>query len=131
MMNKKMLIICFSVLAILIFAIVGYNYVLHGGARNLSTEESAFTINSKKLIDEFVTNGEVANKKYLDKAITISGKVTSISGNDVVLDDLIVCGFTENIATLKENQSIILKGRVVGYDDLMGEIKMDQCLLSL
>ena len=126
-----MIIICVSVLAILVFAIVGYNYVLHGGARNLSSEEAAFSITSKTIIDEFTTDSEAANKKYLDKAITISGKITSISGKDVILDDVIVCSLTENDATLKENQTVILKGRVVGYDDLMGEIKMDQCLKSL
>ena len=126
-----MIIICVSVLAILVFAIVGYNYVLHGGARNLSSEEAAFSITSKTIIDEFTTDSEAANKKYLDKAITISGKITSISGKDVILDDVIVCSLTENDATLKENQTIFLKGRVVGYDDLMEEIKLDQCLKSL
>ena len=126
-----MIIICVSVLAILVFAIVGYNYVLHGGARNLSSEEASFSITSKTIMDEFANDNEAANKKYLDKAITISGKITSISGNDVILDDVIVCSLTENDATLKENQTVILKGRVVGYDDLMGEIKMDQCLKSL
>ena len=126
-----MLIICVSFLAILVFAIVGYNYVLHGGARNLSSEEAAFSITSKTIIDEFTTDSEAANKKYLDKAITISGKITSISGKDVILDDVIVCSLTENDATLKENQTIFLKGRVVGYDDLMEEIKLDQCLKSL
>ncbi len=125
-----MIIICVSVLAILVFAIVGYNYVLHGGARNLSSEEAAFNITSKTIMDEFTADSEAANKKYLDKAITISGKITSISGNDVILDDGIVCSLTENDATLKVNETVILKGRLVGYDDLMGEIKMDQCLKS-
>jgi hypothetical protein len=33
--------------------------------------------------------------------------------------------------TIKKNQKVTLKGRVVGYDDLMGEIKLDQCLKAL
>lgn len=131
MMNKKIVLLSISVLAIVLFALVGYNYVLHGGARNLSSEEAAFSITSKTIIDEFATDSESANKKYLDKAINISGKITSISENDVILDDVIVCSLTKNDATLKANQTVILKGRVVGYDDLMGELKMDQCLKSL
>ena len=33
----------------------------------------------------------------------------------------------EKNTTLKVNDSIKLKGRFIGYDDLLGEFKMDEC----
>ncbi|MFM9824568.1 OB-fold protein [Flavobacterium sp.] len=126
-MTKKKIIISLSVVVIVIVAVIGFNYVLHGGARDLSSEDSAFCMNSKNLIDEYAANVEGCNKKYLDKAIAIAGTVTSINGKEVILDNSIICNLKDADATIKENQSITLKGRLVGYDDLMGEIKLDQC----
>lgn len=129
-MTKKIKVISFSILAIVIIAIVGFNYVLHGGARNLSNEETAFVLSSKVIIDEFSTQTDACNKKYLDKAIAISGKVTSVNGKEVILDNSIICNLKDADATIKENKSVTLKGRLVGYDDLMGEIKLDQCFIA-
>ena len=100
---------------------------MHGGARNVSNEETAFTISSKNISDEFATNVDASNKKYLDKAIAIIGIVTNANGKEVILDNSIICNLKEVDITIKKNQKVTLKGRVVGYDDLMGEIKLDQC----
>ena len=130
-MNKKYKIIGFSIVTIIILAIAGYYYVMHGGARNVSNEETAFTISSKNISDEFATNVDASNKKYLDKAIAITGIVTNVNRKEVILDNSIICNLKEVDATIQKNQKVTLKGRVVGYDDLMGEIKLDQCFKAL
>ena len=130
-MNKKFKIIIFSIVAIIVVTFAGYYYVMHGGARNLSNEETAFTISSKKITDQFAANVDASNKKYLDKAIAINGIVTNVNGKEVILDNSIICNLKEVDATIQKNQKVTLKGRVVGYDDLMGEIKLDQCLKAL
>ena len=130
-MNKKFKIIIFSIVAIIIVTFAGYYYVMHGGARNLSNEETAFTISSKKITDQFAANVDASNKKYLDKAIAINGIVTNVNGKEVILDNSIICNLKEVDATIQKNQKVTLKGRVVGYDDLMGEIKLDQCFIAL
>lgn len=130
-MNKKFKIIIFSIVAIIIVTFAGYYYVMHGGARNLSNEETAFTISSKKITDQFAANVDASNKKYLDKAIAINGIVTNVNGKEVILDNSIICNLKEVDATIQKNQKVTLKGRVVGYDDLMGEIKLDQCFKAL
>jgi hypothetical protein len=33
------------------------------------------------------------------------------------------------VLNLQSNQTVKIKGRFVGYDDLMEELKMDQCQL--
>ncbi|MFM2369943.1 MAG: hypothetical protein RL619_2260 [Bacteroidota bacterium] len=125
-MKKKTKIII-SVLILVIFGIADYNYVMYGGARDLSTEDTAYTVSSKSIVNEFDSNIEKSNKKYLEKAIAIKGTITKITGTEVIIDDSIICNLKELDPSIMKNQVITLKGRVVGYDDLMGELKLDQC----
>jgi CTP-dependent riboflavin kinase len=127
-MNKKFKIILFSIAVIAIVGFTGFNYVMHGGARNLSNEEAAFTVSSKSITGEFASNVDVANKKYLEKAIIIKGIVTKITDKEITIDNSIICNLKDVDTTIQKDQAITLKGRVVGYDDLMGELKLDQCL---
>ncbi len=126
---KKSQIIIVSLLVVVVMGFTGYNYVMHGGARDLATEAANYTVTSQEITKEFSANTEVANKKYLEKAVAIKGTITSIKGNEVIVDNTIICTLKEKLnPSIKENQLITLKGRVVGFDDLMGEIKLDQCL---
>ena len=100
---------------------------MHGGARNLSNEATNFTVTSIEITKEFNENATVANKKYLEKAVAVKGTVTEIHANQIIVDDNIVCDLKSKNSKIKLNQSITLKGRVVGFDDFMGEIKLDQC----
>jgi hypothetical protein len=126
-MNKKFKTIIFSIVVVGIIAFIGFNYVMYGGARNLSNEETSFTVTSKSISNEFATNIEGSNKKYLEKAIAIKGTITKVTGNEVVIDNSIICNLKDFDASIKKDQVVTLKGRVVGYDDLMGELKLDQC----
>lgn len=126
-MNKKFRIILFSIAMVGILAFTGYNYVMYGGARNLSSEETAYKVSSKSISTEFSSNVETANKKYLEKAIAIEGTITKITGTEVIIDNSIICNLKELDPSITKNQIITLKGRVVGYDDLLGELKLDQC----
>ncbi len=124
---KKLKIILSLVLLLTIIGVLGYNYVMHGGARNLSNEATNFTVTSNEITKEFNENATVANKKYLEKAVAVKGIVTEIHANQIIVDDNIVCDLKSKNSKIKLNQSITLKGRVVGFDDFMGEIKLDQC----
>lgn len=125
-MRKKIAIIS---IALGLIGFSGYQYVMHGGARNLSTEETAFTVNATAITTEFSTNLESSNKKYLEKPIAISGKVTAVTGTQITLDNTVICSLKKQETSIKNNQSVSIKGRVVGYDDLMGEVKIDQCFI--
>jgi hypothetical protein len=97
------------------------------GKRDIKTEKAAYTVTSKNIVAEFTANVEIANKKYLEKPVAISGTVTSVNGKEVILDEMVNCNFTTADAALKSGQAIVVKGRVVGFDDLLGELKLDQC----
>lgn len=130
-MGKKGKIFFVLLVIISLVGLLSYNYIMHGGERNLMTEKTDFTVTAINIIEEFTKNIEDSNKKYLDKAIEITGTVTSVSGKEVVLDNLVICNLKAVDISIKKNQKLTIKGRVVGYDDLMGEIKLDQCFKAL
>ena len=124
----KIVIISFSIIGVIIF--LGYKYIINSGERDLKSEKINFSVKSKDISNEFVSNIEKANQKYLDKAISISGIVTSINKNELIIDNIIVCNLEQsNNSSINTNQKIIISGRVVGYDDLLGELKLDKCFL--
>jgi flagellar basal body-associated protein FliL len=128
-MSKKIKIILFALITIGLIGFFAYNYVMHGGVRNLATEKTNFIVTSTSIISEFTTNIETANKKYLEEAVAIKGKVTASNGNEVILDEIVICSFKNQDSSIKKDQLVTVKGRVVGYDDLMGELKLDQCFI--
>lgn len=130
-MRKKGKIFFVLLVIISLVGLLSYNYIMHGGERNLMTEKTDFTVTALNIIEDFTKSIEDSNKKYLDKAIEITGTVTSVSGKEVVLDNLVICNLKAGDISIKKNQKLIIKGRVVGYDDLMGEIKLDQCFKAL
>jgi hypothetical protein len=128
-MSKKVKIIGILLVAVLLIGI-SINYVFHGGARDLATEEAEFTVSSKEITGEFATDVAKATLKYSDKAIAVSGKVTEVSDSIVTIDNTIICNFKTPETSIKNEQSISVKGRLVGFDDLMGELKLDQCSIN-
>ena len=128
-MSRKVKIVGILLLAVLLIGI-SINYVFHGGARDLATEEAEFIISSKDIIGEFSLDVAKANLKYSDKAISISGKVTAVSDSIVTIDNTIICNFKIPDSNIKNDQFINVKGRLVGFDDLMGELKLDQCSIN-
>jgi flagellar motor component MotA len=128
-MSKKVKIILGLLGLFLIVGFVSYNYIMKGGARDLTTEETLFTTSGTSLLAEFTSNTDTANAKYLEKAIAVFGTITSISATDITIDNSIVCTLKTADTSLQKNQKVTAKGRVVGFDDLMGELKLDQCFI--
>ncbi len=125
-MKKKLIVL----LIIVIAGIAGYNYI-YKDHRNIEKEKAAFTLKSTELSNEFLVSSSDSEKKYLNKTIEISGKVTEVDNNTLIIDNNIFCQFLNPISnSIKTNTVITIKGRFIGYDDLLEEIKLDQCSLS-
>lgn len=113
-------------LVILIGGIIGYNYI-YKDHRDIETEKPSFVLTSDSLIDEFSKNTTDSEQKYLNKTIEVSGKVTEINVEHLVLNGSIFCQFQGPIPnSINNDQPIRIKGRCIGYDDLLEEIKLDQ-----
>lgn len=122
--TKKIIFLSFLVA---LFVSVLYNFIMHGSERNVATEKSVFTTDSNKIVSEFITDVNSANAKYLEKAIEIEGKISFIKGNEIVLDNTVLCTLIKKEILFKKGSQIKIKGRVVGFDDLISELKIDNC----
>lgn len=125
---KKIILIAF----LIIFSIAGaYYYAMNAGGRNIETEKADFTVTTSAFSQEFSSNDAGATKKYLNKAIAISGTISDINTTEnlVILDQTTICQFLKVDGTLQKGTKINIKGRFTGFDDLMGELKLDQCVI--
>jgi predicted negative regulator of RcsB-dependent stress response len=133
-MNKTFKKVIIGLLVLVIVVVVGFfaarYYAYHGGKRDVQSETAAFTLNTKDILAEFTTNETAANKKYLEKPVALSGVISSMNEKEVILDEVAICNFTTTDLTLKVGQTVTVKGRVVGYDDLLGGVNLDQCSIN-
>lgn len=127
---KKIVLIVVVVIVTIASGLYFYMYKDH---RDIASEEASFSIAVKDLENEFTQNDSLANKKYLDKTIEVYGKMTSVdlATKIIVLDEKME-GTTQQAIPegLTIGKQIKMKGRFIGYDDLLGDFKMDQVTLS-
>ncbi len=114
---------------LIIAAVIGYNYI-YQDHRDIESEAAEFSMPSSKIALQFSENATTAEQKYLNKTIEVSGRVTEISSNELTIDDSVFCQFRVALPTSKsKNSTIKIKGRVIGYDDLLEQVKLDQCTI--
>jgi len=117
------------VLILIITAIISYNYI-YQDHRSIETETAEFIMTSQVIENEFSLNIKSAEAKYLNKTVEISGLVSEINSTDITLDDKVFCQFSETIeSSVKNSSNLKIKGRVIGYDDLLEQVKLDQCTI--
>jgi hypothetical protein len=124
-MNKRNVFFLVSILALL-SGLIGYNYI-YKNHRNISEEKAAFSVVPSSLIKEYAQDISTTTAKYLDKTIQLKGKVTEIEQDNFVLDDVVVC-YSDSItmSQITIDKVINVKGRSIGYDELLDLIKLDQ-----
>ncbi len=123
---KKKLLILISIIAVV--AIGAYFYA-YQGHRDIKTESADFTVTISDLQKEFTENDSLANRKYADKTIQISGKITAIDvpNKGIVIDEKLFGTFDAKIPNdLSVGKQVKVKGRFLGYDELLEEFKIDQ-----
>lgn len=127
MQNKKYIKkITTGLLIFLVILFLSYKYLYHGH-RDISNEKAFFSVTATEILQDFLLDESKANLKYLDKSITISGKITNIDtkNNTIVIDEKVFV-LLKKITVVKQSEVIIVQGRVIGYDSLLEEIKLDQ-----
>lgn len=102
-----------------------------------------YTYKPHKLIEELTPNYKGEASSFIQKAsgnfnlwntkiVVLTGKVTSIDKEGITLNNQIFCQFknSKEIASIKKNLVVQIKGRVIGYDNLLDELKLNQCILK-
>ena len=126
-MNKKLLF-CLIIFSLGLYVSYKYVYQEH---RNIYIEEPKYILTSDSLFHYFSINQKEANQIYINQILKIKGVINTVSENQLILYPGIVCLLDNNfeITEVLSKDTIELKGRCVGFDDLFFEVKIDQATL--
>jgi len=104
-----------------------YEYAM-GPPTAIEDKEVNFSGTSDRFLVVFLKDP----KRWENKAVSISGKILGLEGPGLTLSPGVYCQFKEGLIEnrLIVGQSLRLKGRVIGYDDLLEELKLDQCIVE-
>ena len=125
---KKRTLVWFVVAFVCIgFGIYKYTYQEH---RDIEVAKVDFTVDSKGLLQEFIANPELATQKYLNKVISVQGVISEKDAESITLSNSILCYFTAKEQNLSVGTSVSVKGRCIGFDELLEVVKLDQCSIE-
>jgi hypothetical protein len=129
-MKKRLKIIITLIAFFILISGLVYNYVFNAEHRDITKEEAAISLSANELYLNFETDEASATVNYLDKVIETKGEISSVEDNDIVLNNRIQVSFnSQNTSLLKKGQLITIKGRCLGYDELLEVVKMDQATI--
>lgn len=126
--NRKKLksIILLVIVVVLAFA-GGVLYVFTKKFTDITKEKVDYTINAFDLINEFKNNDSLANKKYAEKIITVTGLVTEVESADTTVNikmadttsgSYAIFAFQQQnlteAKTIKEGDKVSIKGSCSG-----------------
>ncbi len=84
--RKKLKSIILAVIIVTLAFAGGIWYVFTQKFTDTTKEKADYTINAFDLINEFKKNDSLANKKYAEKIITVTGLVTEVEAADTTIN---------------------------------------------
>lgn len=107
--------------AIFGYAVLNYAYKPH---QTVDEREVKFT----GTVEAFNKIVSTDTSPWQDVVVQLSGTITAIDANGFTLNSTTYCQLSnsEKISTLKTGQYITIKARMIGYDDLLEELKLDK-----
>lgn len=123
--KSKVLLLIVTLFIIGIYSIFTYAYKPH---KTIDDIPIAYSGTSENFIEKVKIN----TLHWQDVVVELSGIITSKDESGITLNNSVYCQLEDGIKTtdLQEGQSISIKGRVIGYDDLLEEIKLDQTIIK-
>ena len=124
-LKKKHKIIILLLLIISITCYVGFTCLMKAPEK-IETKAVFFSSSAKDLLFNVQKNDTV----WSSKIVQLKGVITAIGSKGITLENQIYCQLKEeqDVANFKLNTLISLKGRIIGYDDVLEELKLDQCI---
>jgi hypothetical protein len=141
----KRLLVIGSILFVV--GIIGVWYIFTEKFEDTAKQKPDFSVNAMDFIKEFQRSDSVANKKYIEKIISVKGRLSEIENADTtinikMIDSLtgayIIFAFqkqnTPNAKSLKVGDSIAIKGSCSGgvYSEILETsfISFKRCVIS-
>lgn len=121
--SKAILIALFASAIVALFIVTKIMYAPHEKTADV---EAVFKGQASDFINDITTD------TTLTAGITVEliGEVSDVADSTAVINGNVFCQFSGEKITFKAGEKITVKGRFIGYDDLMEEVKMDKCILK-
>ena len=98
--------------------------------RDYASEEVAKSWSSTELVAWHTSHPESEHVEWQDQVMQVSGNVTSGSDRGIVLSPGVVVTWEEGRQpTTAPEGAVTIQGRLVGFDDLFGEVRIDHARL--
>lgn len=106
-----------------LIALVAFVYYTQSTRIDYINTDPMVKIDADELIWRFQVN---EGTEFIGQIIQIQGTVTSFDSSLIILNHRIVCLLeSENIIEVKSGSSLSIKGRCIGYDNLLDEVRLD------
>ena len=143
-LTKKIII---AALILVLVAITSFWYIMTVKFTDTNHEKSEYTVNAIEFIREFKKNDSLANKKYAEKIVTVSGTISEIENADTTINIKMIDTANGSYAIfafqqqhfaeakkLKEGDNVVIKGSCSGgaYSQILETefITFKRCALS-
>ena len=121
--SKLILTVIFIGFVVLLFIVTKIVYAPHTKTADV---ESLY----KGKASDFITSINIDTKIIEGVVVELSGKVTSVLDSTITINNNVFCQFSIQLPPINLGESVLVKGRYIGFDDLMGEVKLDKCILK-
>lgn len=127
-LSKKSKILIGLVIFIVVAAYAGYSYA-YAPHTAITDMEVAFEGKATDFLEKIKENPESWTQG--EKVIKLTGVITAKDEKGISLNESIYFQLAEGTSTaeLAETQKIRIMGRIIGYDDLLEELKLDKAII--
>ena len=137
-----------GIVVVILMAVIYGWYQYNRTVQGLTDARADYSVDASALIQEFISNEEVAQKKYLNKILSVKGTVKGIEPGEntgtVVLGDTTdmngvrcVLDSTANVTTgpLQRGAVITINGAITGFNKdetgLLGsDVQLNRCVIA-
>ncbi len=130
-MKKIKLALTFIAIALIAGGAFVY-YQFNKPHRDFSDEKAAFTLQAEALVKAYQNDEALSDSLYVDQLIAVQGEIIELKNQAVVLKPGVYLSLDSNqsIDGLSVGESTTLVGRVLSFDPLFEEVKMDNARLK-
>jgi hypothetical protein len=122
-MKKKILLVF---IIIVVMGFLGYNFV-YQDHRDIASSDATSSFTTSELT-ALLTDDDASNDvRALDQVIEVSGIATDVKTTSITLNGQVFIELS-NAHDTEINQPYTIKGRCLGYDDLLQEVKVDKAI---
>ena len=110
-----------SIIPIIVLAV--FAYYTQSLKPDYTSKEPILTTDANDLVWRFQMN---EGSELLNQIVKVNGNVTGIDSLLVILDHQVICAPDLSAGLVPSiGESITVKGRCIGYDDLLKELRLD------